>query len=395
MTILGPIIGAAIKRREQIWRVATASGATHLATPLTDRWFDLPDARAHRTTGIGVDGTSHAVLLSTGAHLVIGLACALGPDPIGQIQEADIEAMPARFDDVAASSARDLLMRSLETEVAVKAMARAVALGVPSDTIVWIDGSLHADLAHMAGGPTNVRWGDGIERAGSLMTRTRELFITAASTGTWVIGIAKTQRASVLAAALQAEMGVTGEVHVANGRLTARSGDRSGNDEADIPRPGDGEVLASMGAGWSWPLMLDASQFPVTTPLAPELLRDCPAIVSCYLRPHEADLPLRIDVPANQLGLDNQLFGPNGHSLPDRLARWVPDPAVMLPVIETVMASYGGSTAHNGPLFAVDRLVRLPRRDLETRIMPIIANVAGIAGGVLGVDRGRRRFIQG
>lgn len=394
MTILGPIIGAAVRRREQIFRVATASGATHLAASLSDRWFDLPGSRVHRSTGIGVDGTSHAVLLSTGAHLVIGLACALGPDPIGQIQEADIEALPARFDDAAASSARDLLMRSLETEVAVKALARAVECGVPSDTIVWIDGSLHADLSHMAGGPTNVRWGDGVERAGSLMSRTRELFITAASTDIWLIAIAKTQRASVLASALQAQTGAPDAVPEVNGRLDVRSGGPTGEYEADVPRPGDGEVLASMGAGWSWPLILDASQFPVTTPLAPDMLRGCPAIVSCYLRPHEADLPLRIDVPAAQLGFDDLLFGSHGHPLSGRLARWVPDPAVMVPVIETVMASYGGFTAHNGPLFAVDKLVRLPRRDLETRIMPIIANVAGIGAGVLGVDRGRRRFIQ-
>lgn len=394
MTILGPIIGAAVKRREQIFRVATASGATQLANALTDRWFDLPDARAHRSSGVGVDGTSHAILLSTGAHLVIGLACALGPDPIGQIQEADIAAMPARFDDAAASSARDLLMRSLETEVAVKALVRAVELGVPSDTIIWIDGSLHADLAHMAGGPTNVRWGDGVERAGSLMSRTRDLFLTAARTETWVIGVGKTQRASVLAGALQHGLGVTGEVHEAKARLAQWPDAPSGNSDPDVSRPGDGEVLATMGAGWSWPLILDASQFPMTTPLASDLLRGCPAIVSCYLRPHEADLPLRIDVPANQLGFDDQLFAPRGHTPGGRRAMWVPNPAVMVPIIETVMASYGGVTAHNGPLFAVDRLVRLPRRELETRIMPIIAKIAGVGAGVLGVDRGRRRFVQ-
>jgi hypothetical protein len=41
----------------------------------------------------------------------------------------------------------------------------------------------------------------------------------------------------------------------------------------------------------------------------------------------------------------------------------------------------------------VDRLVRLPRRELELRYLPICARVAGLPANALAVDRGRRRFL--
>ena len=49
---------------------------------------------------------------------------------------------------------------------------------------------------------------------------------------------------------------------------------------------------------------------------------------------------------------------------------WVPDPNAVRPVIEAVLASYGGVHAYNAPLYAVDRLVRLSRRDVEARYPP-------------------------
>jgi hypothetical protein len=65
----------------------------------------------------------------------------------------------------------------------------------------------------------------------------------------------------------------------------------------------------------------------------------------------------------------------------------------MQPFVAEVMARYGGVLAHNGPLHAVDRLVRLSRRELELVIMPVIARTVGVPPSALGVDRGRRRFL--
>ena len=62
-------------------------------------------------------------------------------------------------------------------------------------------------------------------------------------------------------------------------------------------------------------------------------------------------------------------------------------------MIEVVLATYGGMNVHNGPLYAVDRLVRLSRRELETRYLPICAKVTGLPPSALSVDRGRRRFL--
>ena len=69
--------------------------------------------------------------------------------------------------------------------------------------------------------------------------------MTAARSDIWLIAIAKTQRASVLANALQAHAKAPGEAPEISGSADERSDDPIGKSEADVPRPGDGEVLAS------------------------------------------------------------------------------------------------------------------------------------------------------
>jgi hypothetical protein len=238
------------------------------------------------------------------------------------------------------------------------------------ESIVWVDGSLYADLSHMAGAPGQVRWGGSVERAGTLLRTTAALLHLAEGSDLWLVGIGKTQRAGFLADALSTPG--PGGLVLDEGRL------------------GDGALLAVAPAGWSWPLILDGTRFPLLSSAAAEALRDCPAVVSCYLRPHPADLPLRVDVPASAVGLDDRLLPPQARPWP----AWVPDPGAVRPVIEAVLASYGGVRAYNAPLYAVDRLVRLSRREVELRILPMCARVAELPLDTFNVDRGRRRFIS-
>ena len=382
MNGIGAIIRAAEARRDAIRRVATSEAGAHLAGALRKRWLPLPspDLEALRDA-VAVDGTGHAVGLATGAHLIVALAVAIGPHPVGRIDLAEVEALPARFDDAAASSARDLVMRALEADVALQALRRSIDEGSVDRTTIWSDGSLYADLAHMAGGPSVVRWGGGAERAGALIRATRDLHLGAERAGAWLVGLVKTQRANVLGPAL-----TTAPDHE---RATTIG---SWASPGDAGRPRDGEILAAMPDGWSWPLLLDARQFPAVEAEAASILADCPAIVTTYIRPHPADLPLRLDVPASALGLPDRVGTAPRHGEQEPGA-WVADPDAMRPFVAEVMGRYGGVLAHNGPLHAVDRLVRLPRRDLELVVLPAIARAVDVASASLGVDRGRRRFL--
>ena len=387
MPLLGPVIKAARARAEEMKQALGTAQVGAWRSALAPRWLPLPPppggAGRHRGTRrlhVAVDGTSHTVQLSNGAHFILAAAAASGPAPFRQRDRADLEILPARYDDAQAASARDLLMRSLEAFVASEAAGAVVEEGLATEAIEWVDGSLYADLSHMAGAPGQVRWGGGVERAGTLLRTTAALLHLAESNDLWLVGIGKTQRAGFLADAL-----ATGAGRGAGGGESSRQAGPPGE------RLGDGELLAIAPVGWSWPLVLDGTRFPLLSNAAAEALGGCPAIVSCYLRPHPADLPLRVDIPASAVGLDDRL-------LPLQGARpwpaWVPDPNAVRPVIEAVMASYGGVRAYNAPLYAVDRLVRLSRRDVEARYLPMCARVAGLPLDALAVDRGRRRFIS-
>jgi hypothetical protein len=381
MPLLAPVIRAARLRRQQLQASLGVAQLAAWRSMLAPRWLPLPGAApgnvaTPRTVDVAVDGTSHTVQLQNGAHFILAVAAAHGPEYCRD-ERADVEILPARYDDGQASSARDLLMRSLEAFTATQAAAAVAERGEARRSVLWIDGSLYADLAHMAGAPEKVHWGAGVERAGRLLETTAALLTGAEHSGLWILGVGKTQRASFLFDALTS--------------TAMPQASPAGDTEVDGGHPADGELLATMHTGWSWPILLDGRRFPMTSGLAQETLAACPAIVSTYIRPHTADLPLRLDVPASAVGFDDRLMSSTDSARP--WPAWVPDPKVVEPVVSAALAAYGGMSVYNAPLYAVDRLVRLPRRELELRYLPVCERVAGLRPGSLGINRGRRRFL--
>lgn len=394
MPLLAPVMEAARTRGQDIKKTLQPAHLAAWRSLLSSWWRPLPGLGSldgqSRSIHVAVDGTSHSVELSTGAHFVVAAAAALGGEPVGQRTGADMEVIPARYDAADAATARDLMMQLLEAGVASEAAGVLVQQRLAGRAILWLDGSIFGGIAHLTGKPRGMfdeftpvasddpqaGWQRTIERFNNLLALKTTLLTTAEENGLWLIGVAKTQRASFLFDALAATPG----------GLTRR------RDE----RVADGELLAGLPPGWSCPVLLDSRHFPAAIPPhspAAGALRRCPAIVSCYVRPNVADLPLRIDVPASALGLDERLLASAGELAARPSPPWLPEPELMVPVIEAVMASYGGIHAYNAPLYAVDRLVRLSRRDLETRYLPICARVIGVDPRLLAVDRGRRRFL--
>jgi hypothetical protein len=417
MPLLAPVIRAARAKRSEF---QAAFGAGRLAawrSRLAPYWHPLPALpaapsengsphRAGRRLHVAIDGTSHAVQLSTGAHLILAAAAACGPPPVGQRDTADVQVMRGRHDFADAATARDLLMRSLEADAAFDAASVLVGAGLSHQSILWMDGSLYGELAHVAAPPERLYadadepqpqpaedrpqrwWSAVVSRANAVLHARANLMRLAEHAGLWVIGVSKTQRSGFLADALE---------------LSAMGGVRAV--DPDDERPSDGELLSMAGAGWSHPVVLDAGRFlNRVSDTAFDALDGCPAIVSCYVRPHPADLPLRVDVPASAIGLDHRFLPDDVLDVPadmgarnglvNRPPAWLPDLKAMRPVVEAVLVAYGGMNVYNGPLYAVDRLVRLSRRELETRYLPICAKVVGLPPSALSVDRGRRRFIS-
>src|SRR5688500_6210383 len=125
MPLLAPVIRAARIRRTQLQASLGVAQLAAWRSMLAPRWRPLPAPLAgprERTVDVAVDGTSHTVQLANGAHFILAVAAAHGP-AYCRDERADMEVLPARYDDAQASSARDLLMRLMEALTSLQAAA--------------------------------------------------------------------------------------------------------------------------------------------------------------------------------------------------------------------------------------------------------------------------------
>ena len=313
-----------------------------------------------------MDGSGGVLNLNNGFSLVVAQAVLSGP--ADTVAEVNLGLADARESTPDVSSLGDLMMRRLETQLALAAVPR---MEHPQESTMLLDRSLYGELNHLSlwfGRTTHLNTclmgelnvpqllEDGLENYVQLLSQS-------CGQNRLVIGLSKTIRAHFLARLLEQD------------GLPAEEG-----------RPSDPELLYRWltGKGYSHPILLGAAELGARSlqPEAEALLEDCPAIVSCYVRPVPYDDPIRIDVPASAIGLPTRFMGCK--------STWVPEPHALAPIVALVQSMYGGPTVHNTLLYKVDRQVRLSRRTLEQVYLPALARVAGVP---LAVDRSRRRFL--
>ncbi len=361
----GPALAARLDTR------ARSKAEAQWQKAASDRWRALPTTTPDRSPGaaFAVDGSGGTLNLNNGFSLVVAQAVLSGPTAADTIAEVNLGLADARESTPDVSSLGDLMMRRLETQLALEAVPR---MEDPQESTILLDRSLYGELNHLSlwygrmnhlstclMGELNVPQllEDGLENYIRLLSQS-------CGQNHLVIGLSKTiLRARFLAYLLEQD------------GLPTEEG-----------RPSDPELLYRWltDTGYSHPILLGAAELG-DRPLQPEaeaLLEDCPAIVSCYVRPVRYDDPIRIDVPASVIGLPTHFI--------DCEPAWVPDPRVLEPIVALVQSMYGGPTVHNTLLYKVDRQVRLSRRTLEQVYLPALSRVAGVP---LVVDRSRRRFL--
>ena len=267
-------------------------------------------------------------------------------------------------------------MRSLEAFVASEAAGAWSRRGLAPEAIVWTAPST----------PTSPTWpgrpvrcaGGGVERAGTLLRTTAALLHLAESNDLWLVGIGKTQRAGLSPTPWR-----PGPAPGVGNRRWGFAG-WPGGGAPEGERLGDGELLAIAPAGWSWPLVLDGTRFPllsqpparhsaIARPSSPATCAPTPPTCPCGWTSPPAPwawtiASCRCRRPALAgLGARPQRRAPGDRGRAGLLRR---------------------GTRLQRPPYAVDRLVRLSRRDVEARYLPMCARVAGLPLDALTVDRG-------
>ena len=336
------------------------------------RWYALPSMAPERSPGaaFAVDGSGGTLNLNNGFSLVVAQAVLSGPTTADTIAEVNLGLADARESTPDVSSLGDLMMRRLETQLALAAVPR---MEHPQESTILLDRSLYGEINHLSlwyGRMNNLSTClMGALNVPQLLEGGLENYIQLLSQSCaqnhLVIGLSKTIRRARFLAYLLEQDG-----------LPTEEG-----------RPSDPELLYRWlnDTGYSHPILLGAAEIEDGSlqPEAEALLEDCPAIVSTYVRPVPYDDPIRIDVPAGAIGLPKRRFA-------DCEAAWIPDPRALEPIVALVQSMYGGPSVHNTLLYKVDRQVRLSRRTLEQVYLPALARVAGVP---LAVDRSRRRFL--
>jgi hypothetical protein len=107
------------------------------------------------------------------------------------------------------------------------------------------------------------------------------------------------------------------------------------------------------------------------------------AIFAWYVRFGPGEDPLRVEVPAMMI-LDEP------PAMRDFYSRII-SPDSVHKILAHLLASYGGLSVYNAPLYTADRKVRLDRRVVDEKYLSIIRQVVGTP---VKYDRSLRRFTR-
>jgi len=108
-----------------------------------------------------------------------------------------------------------------------------------------------------------------------------------------------------------------------------------------------------------------------------------PAIIMFHLIPSKNEQPLRIDIPASCLGLNDKIMDVS----PFRFVK----PELVEPVIQQLTAAWGGTDVYNALLYVVDKEVRLERATMDKVYRSILAREFDTP---INYDRNTRRFFS-
>jgi hypothetical protein len=348
-------------------------------------WPNGPSEATPHRPAFATDGSQAIRHFNNGWTMIVCQALCVGPTY--ESPSVDVRFVRSSVPDSVLTRYVGLLMRLLEVRAALDNIDRAAG------GVMCLDGSLHTMLPHLI---YPLALEDAPDLPLALLESYLDLIDACSERNVMLLSLSKTSTGSFLGEAL---------LRLTDGH--GLPGDVTLEDEPLPPMPTDTEVLYrwTTGAGYSRPLVLGTHGFAHRRGqllAAPQQLvgafgaggrsyADClalvdrlaaaPATVSTYVRMRPDEDPVRVDVPASGVGLDDRVR--------DTYLRWA-DAADLDELRAHLSDAYGGRSVYHAALYVADRLARLNNATVDTAYLSIIR---AQFGAYVQYDRSRRRFI--
>lgn len=348
-----------------------------LIEQLEHHWHPLPEPEDTFTQEYAVDSSSAHRSLSNGLEFFITRALMLGSHS-KPIKLLDFHMVKGISDYNTISNFERLQRDLIEINI-----VRHNLEAVPDGSLVLIDGNLYGRFTHMLKQLNLPKWRDLPLR---LIDSMQTLFKQCVEKGVMLIGVSKFSKTRVVSAAMLKEKGIK---------------TRSPNylDVELLYQQKQGET------GYTTPLILgmyafereanlmegnpeeyQRRNFPVTDKeWAVKVIEDIPyspAVVMMHFKPSPEHQPMRIDVPACCLGINNQLR--------DSPLYEFTSPETATRILKHLTMDFGGRDVYNALLYIVDKEVKLSPSSVDHVYRSVLSRELEVP---IDYDRSSRRFM--
>jgi len=344
---------------------------------LEQHWHRLPAPEQSYHQEFSVDSSSASRTLSTGHEFFIIQALMLGSQ--GTRTPKVWFEMVKGIPDAAVSHGFERILRDLmEVEIVRESLPH-----IPQGSLVLIDGNLYGRYTHPMKQLDLPGWR---HLPLQLMESMQRLFQGCRERGVTLVGVSKFSKTRALTAALQAELGETREPEYLDVELLARV--KEGETGYTTPL-----LLGSYALQRNPDALEDPEKYldtffrelpPSKRGWALEVLKGVPttpAIAMIHFIPRAHAQPLRVDIPANGLGVEKTLWDVRPFEF---LA-----PSLVGPLLGQLVSDFGGRDVYNALLYVVDREVRLGGSQVDGVYKSLLSSQLGRP---IEYDRSTRRF---
>ena len=351
-----------------------------LSNQLQLHWHNLPIPASVYDREFSIDSSSASRTLANGIDLFIIRALMVGSDGT-EFKQMKFELLKGIRDPTTASTFERVLRDLIEIEIVINNSDQL------DGGFVMIDGNLYGRFTHML---QQLRLKGWETLPLQLLDAMLKLFDLCLEKNITLVGVSKFSKTRVLCSAMLSELGTPvrdpdimdvellyrwkhGEEGFTTplllGEYAFVNEVRAMHDEPERYRKRFFGSIPQEQQDWGTEIIKQV-------PLAP-------AMIMFHLIPSKNEQPLRIDIPASCLGLNDKIMDVS----PFRFV----NPEIVEPVVQQLTAAWGGTDVYNALLYVVDKEVRLASATMDKVYRSVLAREFDTP---INYDRNTRRFFS-